>query len=620
MLSLFLLLKRDNCFELAGSTFSEQIFCLSFQEFSIGVAGLNPFVHDFPSARNIRFFVVNLHSGRYIQRQPVTSFIARVIALCPVPSGAKLGFDLALAKLKYIAHRQWLCVTLIGLIAFAGSASIGLIVSIREPKLHDEFSYLLAADTFVHGRLTNPSHPMWVHFESFHIIHQPTYMSKYPPGQGLALAAGQLIAGHPIVGVWLSFGLMCAAICWMLYAWVSPRWAIWGGVLALINPVLGIAGYWAQSYWGGAVAATGGALVLGGIRRLIQQPHVRDSLLTGVGLAILAHSRPFEGLLVSVPVGTFLLMRIGRQRGQELRVSIRKIALPILFILVLTIIGMGLYNLRVTGNFLRMPYQIHEQTYAMAPVFLWQKLPPEPEYRHQAIRDFHANYALPFYTSQRSIPGFLQEDVYPLLSLEFLALNIFLIPVIVAFPVLIPWTLRNRWARRGLLIYFVLILGLLTETFKWPHYLAPIMGLNYYFVLNAFRLTRWRNKRTGDFMLRLTLLLAVVALLVSLHGTIKKASSSLWTNQRVQLLQQLKQKDGKHLIVVSYGRRHSFHDEWVYNEADIDGARVVFARAINSRQDCQLAEYFKFHRLWLLEVDADDSMPELKPYPLSLCK
>ncbi len=130
-------------------------------------------------------------------------------------------------------------------------------------------------------------------------------MSKYPPAQGIVWPLGQLIAGHPIVGVWISFGLMCAAICWMLYAWVSPRWAILGGVLALINPVLGIAGYWAQSYWGGAVAATGGALVLGGIKRLMRQPHVPDSLLTGAGLAILANSRPFEGLLVSRAGGYF---------------------------------------------------------------------------------------------------------------------------------------------------------------------------------------------------------------------------------------------------------------------------------------------------------------------------
>ena len=119
-------------------------------------------------------------------------------------------------------------------------------------------------------------------------------------------------------------------------------------------------------------------------------------------------------------------------------------------------------------------------------------------------------------------------------------------------------------------------------------------------------------------MLWLTPLLAIAALVGSLYGTIKTDNSSSWQEQRAQLLKRLKQQDGKHLVVVHYGPGHSLPNEWVYNEADIDHSKVVFARAINSTQDCQLLEYFKSRRIWSL--DADQSISKLKPYPRNQCE
>src|SRR5262245_6145072 len=200
----------------------------------------------------------------------------------------------------------WLVFVLSLLLAFLGATGVGL----PEPTIHDENSYLLAAETFAAGRLANPPHPMAEYLQTFHVLQRPTYASKYPPAQGLALALGIKLAGRPIVGVWLSFACMCAAIYWMLRAWVGPRWAL-AGALALATRLAPT--YWTYQYWGGAVPALGGALVLGGARRVIETARSRDAILMALGAAVLANSRPYEGLLLCVPVAAVLVWWLVRR-------------------------------------------------------------------------------------------------------------------------------------------------------------------------------------------------------------------------------------------------------------------------------------------------------------------
>jgi hypothetical protein len=86
------------------------------------------------------------------------------------------------------------------------------------------------------------------------------------------------------------------------------------------------------------------------------------------------------------------------------------------------------------------------------------------------------------------------------------------------------------------------------------------------------------------------------------------------------MLAELKKDEGRHLVIVRYGPKFSKfslskEEEWVYNEAEIDGAKVVWAREMDATQNRKLLEYFRDRQLWLLEVNGDQSPLKLLPYP-----
>ncbi len=163
-----------------------------------------------------------------------------------------------------------------------------------------------------------------------------------------------MLLGHPYWGVWLSVGMMCAAITWMLQAWVGESWALLGGFLAVIR--LGTFSYWADSYWGGAVAAIGGALVLGALPRMKQERRVRHALLMGVGFAILANSRPYEGVFFGIPIAVALLVWLWKLKRPELGAALKRAVVPLLAVLALTVVAMGFYFWRTTGSPPTPPY------------------------------------------------------------------------------------------------------------------------------------------------------------------------------------------------------------------------------------------------------------------------
>jgi hypothetical protein len=523
-----------------------------------------------------------------------------------------------------LAHRRGLSVLVVALAALLLRLAILPVIPIPNPIVPDDFSFLFSADTFAHLRLTNPTPPLWIHFESIHITMHPTYMSMYFPAQGLILAAGKLLFGNFWFGLLIVNVLMCAAICWMLQAWLPSTWALLGGLLAVLH--LALFSYWINTYHAASIAALGGALVLGALPRLMKSLRLRDGLLLALGIVILALSRPFEGLLLCLPVA-FALARwafFSPNRPPLAKLALRA-ALPLA--LIAAALGwLGYFDKVAWGSPLTLPYTVGRAQYATAPYFIWQSRRPEPHYNHPVMRAYFNETEQKVANHSQGPLGYLLVKItMALVAIQFFA-GIALLPPLI----MVRRVFHDRRIRFLIICVLVLAAGMSIQVFLLAHYLAPFTAVFYAIGLQCMRHLRVWTPSAKPIGLTLTRLLIFIVVLMSvarvyagpLHLALPEYPASAWNfiwygpdhfgTERVRIEDFLRSQPGKQLAIVRYSDQHNPFNEWVYNSADIETAPVIWAREMDSAHNQELLDYYKDRKVWLVQPDTHPAL--VTPY------
>jgi hypothetical protein len=199
-------------------------------------------------------------------------------------------------------------------------------------------------------------------------------------------------------------------------------------------------------------------------------------------------------------------------------------------------------------------------------------------------------------------------------------------------PLLIfPRAFRDRRVRFLVAAGAVVLIGLAVGVFFIPHYAAPLTAINLALIIQALRhlrVWRWEGRPAGAFLVRILPLVYAGALAIRLLAPglgLPITETHLWWArlapsdrglERAHLLAHLERMPGQHLVVVRYGPAYDpgRRIEWVYNAADIDRAKVVWAREMGDAENVRLLEYYRNRHPWLIEPDSQPV--QLQPYPV----
>lgn len=369
-----------------------------------------------------------------------------------------------------------------------------------------------------------------------------------------------------------------------------------GGLLAVVR--ISWFSYFGNSYWGGAVAILGGCLLMGAAARLARMRRARYGVLMALGLLLLANSRPFEGVLVSLPICIYTIWIVFEKRARW------QIWLPGTAIFVAGALLTGYYCYRVTGR-LTLPWIAYWERWSICPPFLFGQ--PNNSVHYQFLdqtsyfRDEEMMPYLSFRTANGVVTDLIVKGIYQWLFYIFPALTLTAIGFM-------P-TLRSKKYRVLTVTLGFASLGFLTETWLQAHYVAVVCGIIYVILCNGLRAMRAGARHNAMWLklLRGTLATVIVMFLIRLvvvpMNTLPGNWASRWADipayQAITSL--MESKPGRQLVIVRYHPDHFWAYSWINNGYDIHSQHVVWARDTEPEEsNLPLLCAFRDRQVWLL--------------------
>ena len=481
-----------------------------------------------------------------------------------------------------------------------------LISGVREPSTHDEFVYLYAADTFTHGRLANPTPVSPRSFESYHVLVEPVYTSKYPPIQGVFLAVGKFVTDLPIAGVWLSSVFAALVLMWLLRAFFSPQWALWGTLLWVCSPLNII---WSGYYWGGHAAMIGGALSLGAFFRHRNRPSARLAAAWAGGVFLLFHSRPFEGVILTTTLVILYAADLVKSRFESPQ---RWPATVLCIGMFLSLASVALYDLRITGDPFQIPYALQHRQYHHTPLFVFDDAGTPTREVPRFIKELDDRWMSEFQADYGTRSAALKSTgerllIYP----AWLTRSPFLL-ILLACGFIAAVYRRTREDVYILVPIAASAVGLLLTTFTGDRFAAPITGLAVILMTFGAR----RVIAGASYLRPLVAALPFIVIAGYLAGLFmteasrKQHIAASFDSRRDGFASRREIEDhliasaGKDIIFVETTNVNPADPRfYVYNEADMANAEIIWAHRLSDTENRTVTGAFPNRNIWLLKND-----------------